>query len=33
VLPQPVRQDGRLTVVIPAEAGYGVTEDWLPREG
>jgi 8-oxo-dGTP pyrophosphatase MutT (NUDIX family) len=33
VLPQPVRHESGLTVVIPAEAGYGVTEDWLPREG
>jgi 8-oxo-dGTP pyrophosphatase MutT (NUDIX family) len=32
VVPQPARRDGRATVVIPAEAGYGVTEDWLPRD-
>ncbi|HEY0271193.1 MAG TPA: NUDIX hydrolase [Sphingomonas sp.] len=32
VRPRPVRRDGKLVITIPVEAGYGVTEDWLPRK-
>jgi 8-oxo-dGTP pyrophosphatase MutT (NUDIX family) len=30
VRPRAERRDGRTVILIPAEAGYGVTEDWRP---